>query len=76
MIVYTKSGCGYCKRAKDLIEHNSISYQELEIGRDITREEIISKFPHRKELPIITEDDGRLIGGYADLIDYLNPPLS
>lgn len=72
--IYSLSNCSYCKRAKELLTINNLSYKELVVGVDISREDVVNKFPGRKELPII-EIDGQLIGGYADLIDYLNPPL-
>lgn len=36
------------------------------IDHDITREEVIEKFPNRKVLPIILVDDV-VVGGYTDL---------
>ena len=72
--IYTRPGCKYCNRAKILLASREIDYIEVIVGQDIDRDNLIAKFPTSKTLPIV-ENDGRLIGGYEDLIDHLNPPL-
>lgn len=69
--VYTRDGCGYCKLAKELLEDRKIEYTELKIDHNITRDEVISKFPNVKTLPIILEDE-KMIGTWGDLVDWAN----
>jgi len=73
--LYTRENCIFCIKAKELLEKNNISYEELIIGKDINREDIIQKFPDRKRLPIIIEND-KIVGGYDDLAEYIYPPLN
>lgn len=68
--LYTREGCVYCNRAKTLLDGNNIEYDEIEIGKTITRDEVIAKFPNIKTLPIVTEDE-ILVGGYDQLVDHL-----
>lgn len=69
-IIYTKPNCSYCLLAKDLMNERNIFYNEIKIGENISRDEIISLFPTMKTVPIILFDN-KLIGGYTDLVVYL-----
>lgn len=60
--VYTKEGCPACVRAKKLLENNNYIYTEIMIGRDITREDVLSKFPGAKTAPIILVNDNQVAG--------------
>jgi glutaredoxin len=53
------------------MQQKKMQYTEHLVGRDLTREELIEKFPQMKTLPIIV-DDGRLIGGYTNLVEKYN----
>lgn len=69
--IYTRDGCSFCDKAKQLMIENNISYNEMSIGKNIQREEVIQKFPNSKLLPIIVNVDGTLLGGYDDLVKYM-----
>jgi len=71
----TRDNCAYCIESKKLLEVNGKNYRELVIGRDISREEVMSKYPDRKVLPIVIQD-GKVIGGYQELLDLIFPPLA
>lgn len=73
--LYTRENCTFCIKAKELLQKNNIPYEEFIIGKDISRNEVIQKFPDRKKLPIILEND-KIIGGYDDLAEYIYPPLN
>lgn len=64
--LYTRTNCLFCRQAKDLLRQKHLSFNEMIIDHDITREEVIEKFPNRKVLPIILVDDV-VVGGYTDL---------
>lgn len=66
IVVISKDNCGYCLRAKALLEKLNISYTERKVGVDISRDEIVEKYPIMKTVPIITVDD-KLIGGFTQL---------
>jgi glutaredoxin len=68
VVIYTKPDCSYCGRAKKLLAIQGISYQEIVIGTDVTREEFLELIPTAKTVPQIIIDN-ELIGGYNQLYD-------
>lgn len=68
VVIYTKPDCSYCGRAKKLLAIQGISYQEIVIGMDVTREEFLELIPNAKTVPQIIIDN-ELIGGYNQLYD-------
>lgn len=54
--VYTRDGCSACVNAKKILTDSTTPYQEYKIGRDITREQVLEKFPSAKNLPVIVVD--------------------
>jgi glutaredoxin 3 len=74
--LYTKPGCPWCVKAKELLKTKGVAYHEIMIDNasgDMTREEFINLFPSIKSLPYILDENSKSIGGYGELIDYLNP---
>lgn len=71
LTMYSRRQCSLCQQAKQLLEANNVPFRELIIEEDITRDDVIEKFPGRKMLPII-ENDGILIDGYQQLVSYVN----
>lgn len=69
--VYTKPDCSYCDAAKRLLNERGVPFNEIRIGVDVIREEVVDMFPNHKTVPIIVEDGG-VIGGYQQLNEYLN----
>lgn len=70
----TREDCTYCEQAKKLLKERNLEYTELHLGLDILREDVKEKYPSQKLLPVVLIDD-ELLGGYIELLDYLNPPL-
>lgn len=70
----TRENCAYCIKAKSLLEDHGHDFEELEIGVDILRDDVLEQYPTQTMLPIVLIN-GELEGGYVDLLDYLNPPL-
>tara|TARA_R110000824_G_scaffold161984_4_gene337525 strand:- start:1291 stop:1548 length:258 start_codon:yes stop_codon:yes gene_type:complete len=65
--IYTKFTCGFCFRAKALLENKNVSFEETDItmgGKK--REEMIQRSGGRTTVPQIFIDD-RHIGGSDDL---------
>ena len=71
IIVYTKTLCGSCVKAKNLLNNRNLPYDEVEIGKDILRDEFMSLFPGVMTAPFIIID-GVKVGGYEQLERYLN----
>lgn len=67
-VVMTKPGCNYCTKAKALLKSNNISFGV----NDHDTPEKIQKFKDAgyTTFPQIFHD-GVLVGGFEDLIDYL-----
>jgi glutaredoxin 1 len=69
--VYGSSTCGYCRRAKSLLEAKGIPYREFIVGEDISDEELTKKIGK----PALTVPqiflDGEYIGGYTALVGRL-----
>jgi len=65
--IYTKFTCGFCFRAKSLLENKNVSFQETDITMDgAKKEEMIQRSGGRMTVPQIFID-GRHIGGSDDL---------
>lgn len=73
--IYTRDGCFYCTQAKKLLVETNKEYVEYVIGKDVTRDDVIAKFPEQKVLPIVLVD-GDVIGTYTDLLDYIYPAMT
>lgn len=70
VVVYTKDNCPYCVQAKNLLTNKNVSYAEMKIGVDLTREDFISIFPNVKSVPHIIIN-GEQIGGFDKLNEWL-----
>ena len=51
--IYTKTDCPACLTAKAQMMSAGQEFKEVLIGRDITREEFMAKFPHIRTVPYI-----------------------
>lgn len=71
--IFTKSSCGYCKKAKDLFIQNNIKFKETEITPSNQEEiykitdELTSGYRY---FPMIFKD-GVFFGGYTELITIM-----
>ncbi len=68
VVIYSRTNCTYCTRAKDFFRGKNIEYQEVQVGQDITTEEY-TELTSMKSVPAIFIND-ELIGGYTDLVEY------
>ena len=69
-IIYSKPLCPYCEMAKKLLEKEKVTYKELTIGIDISKEkafeELDTTFTTVPQIVI----DGIHIGGYTELVEF------
>ncbi|HVE81485.1 MAG TPA: glutaredoxin 3 [Myxococcales bacterium] len=65
--IYTTQTCGFCIRAKQLLEERGIPFQEIDVSDDDeARARLVEKADGRRTVPqIFIGDLG--IGGYTDL---------
>ena len=70
VIVYTTNPCGYCLRAKTLLEARGVAYREVLLPRTAEgRARLAEVAPRARTFPVIVVD-GRVLGGYAHLVDW------
>jgi glutaredoxin 3 len=70
-VIWSKDFCGYCDRAKRLLEQKGIKYEERKIGSGWTKEQLLESVPTARTVPQIFLDD-KFIGGHDDLVKYFN----
>ena len=64
--VYTSVTCTWCKKLKEWLKKNKVSYQELNISEEEKyRDEVIEK-SHQMAVPVI-DVDGKIIVGFDEL---------
>ena len=69
-IVWSKDACPFCVQAKALLEARGIEYEERNVSKNWTREQLLEAVPTARTLPQIFLDD-KHIGGFTDLRSYL-----
>lgn len=63
--VYTTQWCPYCVRAKALLQHKGIAFEEIDVADDQLREAMIAASGRRTVPQIFI--DGTPIGGFEEL---------
>ncbi len=65
--IYTKFGCGYCSRAKRLLDDKSVDYEEFDITMGgPKRDEMVARAPGARTVPQIFVGDTH-VGGSDEL---------
>ena len=67
--IYSKPSCTYCINTKMFLQSKELEYTEYTIGKDLTRNEFLEKFPNVRSVPQVLID-GVLIGGYEQVKQY------
>jgi glutaredoxin len=65
-IVWSKNQCPYCVQAKALLEMKGIEFEERNVSKDWTKEQLMEAVPNARTVPQIFLDD-KLIGGFTEL---------
>jgi glutaredoxin 3 len=69
-IVWSKDACPFCVQAKSLLTARGIEFEERNISKDWTREQLLEAVPTARTLPQIFLDEVH-IGGFTDLRAHL-----
>ena len=69
--IYSKSNCSFCDKAKYYFDQNDITYQEHNVEIPETFKSLLERNPNARTMPQIFIDN-KLIGGYTDLMDFVN----
>ena len=70
-IVWSKNQCPYCLQAKALLESKGIEFEERNVQKDWTKEQLLEAVPNARTVPQIFLD-GELVGGFNELRAHLN----
>jgi glutaredoxin len=68
--VWSKNACPFCVQAKALLESQGIEFEERNVSKDWTREQLLEAVPTARTLPQIFLDDN-YIGGFTELRKHL-----
>lgn len=68
VIIYSTQYCGYCQRAKQLLDRKKIPYTEIDVTNDTALREKMEVESGRRTVPQIFID-GKHIGGCDDLYE-------
>ena len=69
--IYSKSGCIFCDASMDLLEKNSIKFEEIKIDNDAQSLAFL-RLKNLRTVPQIWNENDEHIGGYTDLKAILN----
>jgi len=69
-IVWSKNGCPYCDQAKNLLNAKGIEYEERNIQKDWTKEQLLEAVPGARTLPQIFLEN-EYVGGFTELRNKL-----
>ena len=71
-IVWSQPNCVFCDKAKGLLKLKGIKYYERVLGEGTwTKEDLFKAVPTARSVPQIFFED-KYIGGYNELVKYLN----
>jgi glutaredoxin len=65
-IVWSKDACPYCDQAKSLLKTKGIEFEERNVSRDWTKEQLLEAVPTARSVPQIFLDE-ELVGGFTEL---------
>lgn len=68
-IVWSKNACPFCDQAKNLLKLKGIEFEERNMNKDWTREQLLEAVPNARTVPQIFLDE-ELIGGFQELKKY------
>ncbi len=64
--IYTTMWCGYCARAKSLLEKKGVAYEEMDVMEDVAKRAEMRERSRRTTVPQIFIN-GQHVGGSDDL---------
>jgi len=68
--VYSKDGCPYCDRIKQVLTLAKLNYVVYDLGTDFQRDEFYEQFGVGATFPQVT-CNGKDLGGCTDTVKYL-----
>ncbi len=68
IVIYTTQTCGYCQRAKRLLERKGVGFDEIRVDLDPVRWREMSERSGRNTVPQLFVG-ARHVGGFDDMVD-------
>ena len=65
-VVWSKNQCPFCDQAKNLLKMKGIEFEERNVNKDWTKEQLLEAVPGTRTVPQIFLD-GELVGGFTEL---------
>ena len=69
-VVWSKDACPFCVQAKALLESKGIEFEERNVNKEWTKDQLLEAVPNARTLPQIFLDD-KLVGGFTELRKHL-----
>ena len=69
--VYSKDGCPYCSKIKQVLELTNLEHVVYTLGTDFEREGFYSEFGEGSTFPQVVLNDQTHLGGCSDTVQYL-----
>ena len=68
--VYSKDGCPYCDKIKQVMDLTKLSYVVYNLNEDFDRDSFYGEFGQGPTFPQVVVD-GKKLGGCVDTIEFL-----
>ena len=68
--VYTKTGCPYCTKIKDVLADKGYTFREYQLDKDFSRESFYEEFGEGSTFPQVLLNSEKL-GGCVDAVKYM-----
>jgi glutaredoxin len=68
--MWSKDNCSFCLKAKELLKNKNIEFEERNISKEWTKEQLLESVPEAKTVPQIFLW-GKYVGGYDSLLVYI-----
>lgn len=69
--VYSKEGCPYCTKIKQVLELSNLEHVIYTLGLDFGREQFYAEFGQGSTFPQIILNDEQHLGGCTETVKYL-----
>lgn len=69
--VYSKHGCPYCDKIKQVLELANLKHQVYYLDEDFNRYEFYQEFGDGSTFPQVMLNDQEKLGGCVDTVQYL-----
>jgi glutaredoxin len=69
--VYSKQGCPYCVKIKQVLELASLDHVVYTLGSDFNRDQFYEQFGLGSTFPQVVLNDQENLGGCSDTVQYL-----